>query len=277
MARAERQQLRTLDAAGQARRDPRSQRPRARVQRRRRHDRRRSRRRSTIPTTSRAQVCARARRLHGRASAQAMAEAARAAASRSPTSRRQVVAGRGAAASRALKLAGHRLHQGEPPLLPEQASWRRTCSATSASTTTGWAASSRPTTRRSAARTARSSSRPTRGATRFSRVERPPTAGAGVELTIDQYLQHIAERELRAGVEENHAAGGTRDHHESADRRDPRAGELSRRSTRTRYRESDDDDAAQPRDPGPLRAGLDVQGRHRVGGAREKADHARRR
>jgi cell division protein FtsI (penicillin-binding protein 3) len=43
----------------------------------------------------------------------------------------------------------------------------------------------------------------------FSRVERPATAGAGVELTIDQYLQHVAERELRVGVEENHAAGGT--------------------------------------------------------------------
>ena len=42
-----------------------------------------------------------------------------------------------------------------------------------------------------------------------SRVERPPTAGAALELTIDQYLQHIAERELRAGVEENRAAGGT--------------------------------------------------------------------
>ena len=42
-----------------------------------------------------------------------------------------------------------------------------------------------------------------------SRVERPATAGDGIELTIDQYLQHIAERELRAGVEETHAAGGT--------------------------------------------------------------------
>src|SRR5207237_6161000 len=28
----------------------------------------------------------------------------------------------------------------------------------------------------------------------FSRTERPPTAGATVELTIDEYLQHIAER-----------------------------------------------------------------------------------
>ena len=31
-----------------------------------------------------------------------------------------------------------------------------------------------------------------------SRVERPATAGAGIELTIDQYLQYVAERELRA-------------------------------------------------------------------------------
>jgi cell division protein FtsI (penicillin-binding protein 3) len=42
----------------------------------------------------------------------------------------------------------------------------------------------------------------------FSRVERPSTAGATLELTIDQYLQHIAERELRAGVAENRAASG---------------------------------------------------------------------
>ncbi len=43
----------------------------------------------------------------------------------------------------------------------------------------------------------------------FSRVERPATAGSGVELTIDQYLQYVAERELRVGVESNHAAAGT--------------------------------------------------------------------
>ncbi|MDQ3879951.1 MAG: transpeptidase family protein, partial [Chloroflexota bacterium] len=42
-----------------------------------------------------------------------------------------------------------------------------------------------------------------------SRVDRPATAGASLELTVDQYLQYIAERELRAGVEENRAAGGT--------------------------------------------------------------------
>jgi cell division protein FtsI/penicillin-binding protein 2 len=43
----------------------------------------------------------------------------------------------------------------------------------------------------------------------FARFERPPTAGSSVELTIDEYLQHIAERELEAGVAANHAKGGT--------------------------------------------------------------------
>ena len=43
----------------------------------------------------------------------------------------------------------------------------------------------------------------------FSRFERPPTSGSTVELTIDEYLQHIAERELGQGVIENRAAGGT--------------------------------------------------------------------
>ncbi|MGB2716943.1 MAG: penicillin-binding transpeptidase domain-containing protein [Vicinamibacterales bacterium] len=54
----------------------------------------------------------------------------------------------------------------------------------------------------------------------FSRVDRAATAGAGLELTIDQFLQHIAERELRTGVAENHAAGG------SAVIMDPRSGEI---------------------------------------------------
>ena len=43
----------------------------------------------------------------------------------------------------------------------------------------------------------------------FSRIERPPTAGDTFELTIDTYLQHIAERELRAGVRANDAHSGT--------------------------------------------------------------------
>ena len=42
-----------------------------------------------------------------------------------------------------------------------------------------------------------------------TRVERAPTAGATLELTIDLPLQHIVERELKAGVLANRAAGGT--------------------------------------------------------------------
>jgi len=42
-----------------------------------------------------------------------------------------------------------------------------------------------------------------------TRVEQEATAGATIELTIDQYLQNIAERELRAGVQLRHADGGT--------------------------------------------------------------------
>ena len=43
----------------------------------------------------------------------------------------------------------------------------------------------------------------------FSRFERPPTSGSTIELTIDEYLQHVAERELHAGVVANRADGGT--------------------------------------------------------------------
>ena len=43
----------------------------------------------------------------------------------------------------------------------------------------------------------------------FSRVGKPPTTGATVQLTLDKYLQHIAERELRIGVRQHGADGGT--------------------------------------------------------------------
>jgi cell division protein FtsI (penicillin-binding protein 3) len=42
-----------------------------------------------------------------------------------------------------------------------------------------------------------------------SHVEREATAGATLELTVDQYLQNIAERELQAGIAEHRAAGGS--------------------------------------------------------------------
>lgn len=54
----------------------------------------------------------------------------------------------------------------------------------------------------------------------YNRFERPPTAGATIELTIDEFLQHVAERELHAGVIENRALGGT------AIVMDPRTGEI---------------------------------------------------
>ena len=43
----------------------------------------------------------------------------------------------------------------------------------------------------------------------FSRLERSPTAGASIELTIDEQLQFIAEREVRAGVQQARADAGT--------------------------------------------------------------------
>src|SRR4051794_15489342 len=54
----------------------------------------------------------------------------------------------------------------------------------------------------------------------FSRFERPPTSGSSVELTIDENLQHIVERELHAGVLLNRAQGG------SAILMNPRTGEI---------------------------------------------------
>ncbi len=54
----------------------------------------------------------------------------------------------------------------------------------------------------------------------FSRIERPPTAGANVELSIDLNLQHIAQRELVAGVRAHRASGGT------VIIMDPRTGEI---------------------------------------------------
>lgn len=54
----------------------------------------------------------------------------------------------------------------------------------------------------------------------FSRVERPATSGGTLELSIDQYVQHVAERELRAGIEWAGADAG------SAIVLDPATGEI---------------------------------------------------
>jgi cell division protein FtsI (penicillin-binding protein 3) len=75
----------------------------------------------------------------------------------------------------------------------------------------------------------------------FSRVEKTATAGAAIELTIDQYLQYVAERELKAGVEANHAQGG------SAVVMDPYTGEILALANwptfnPNAFQKSDDDD-----------------------------------
>ncbi len=54
----------------------------------------------------------------------------------------------------------------------------------------------------------------------FGTLGEPATPGSTLQLTIDEYLQHLAERELRNGVRENNAAGG------SAIIMDPRTGEI---------------------------------------------------
>jgi cell division protein FtsI (penicillin-binding protein 3) len=74
----------------------------------------------------------------------------------------------------------------------------------------------------------------------FSRIERPPTSGATLELTVDEHLQHLVERELRIGVEENRAAGGT------AVVLDPQTGEILALANwptfnPNAYREADED------------------------------------
>lgn len=43
----------------------------------------------------------------------------------------------------------------------------------------------------------------------FSRNERRPTAGVSLELSVDSFVQHVAERELRAAVREHDAEGGS--------------------------------------------------------------------
>src|SRR5205085_3276393 len=42
----------------------------------------------------------------------------------------------------------------------------------------------------------------------FGRIEKPPTVGESLELTLDEYLQHVVEKELAVGVQENGADGG---------------------------------------------------------------------
>ena len=96
----------------------------------------------------------------------------------------------------------------------------------------------------------------------FSRLERPPTAGATVELTIDEYLQHVAERELRDAVAQNRAAGGT------VVIMAPKTGEILALANEPTFNPNAFSTRIarappQSRRAGHLRARLDIQGRDR--------------
>ena len=177
----------------------------------------------------------------------------------------------GRRASPALELHGIALIGRDPPLLPEARPGGARARVTSAARIAG-TAGIEARLRQDHPRRGRPRARPdaTRASSRCStRVERAPTAGATLELTLDLPLQHIVERELKAGVERNRAAGGT------AIVMDPHTGEIlalanyptfNPNAVRPRLRRR----APQSRGAGRLRARLDVQDRHRVGGDRRR-------
>jgi cell division protein FtsI (penicillin-binding protein 3) len=106
------------------------------------------------------------------------------------------------------------------------------------------------------------------------REERPADGRRGLELTIDRNLQHIAERELRAGVEASGAAAGT------AIVMHPQTGDILALANWPTFNPNAIGGAtrhpAQPRGAGDLRAGLDLQDRHGLGRARGRRAPARR-
>ena len=126
--------MRTIAGAGQARRHPRSARPRAGHERRRRLDLRRAVRRSRTSSDGRTRCAARsatARNASGRRCSSGFGK------QRPFRLRPPAGLARRGAARRGARARRHRLHQGKPPLLSRTRSSRRICSATSASTTTG--------------------------------------------------------------------------------------------------------------------------------------------
>ena len=90
---------------------------------------------------------------------------------------------------------------------------------------------------------------------------------AGREPHADARRAHPGAHRGRAGRggADLHAAGRDRGGDGPAQRRDPRAGELAARG-REQHRRRARVRAPEPRDPGELRAGLDLQGVHGVGG-----------
>ena len=174
---------------------------------------------------------------------------------------------RAGASRRRPRARRRRLHEGEPALLSQQGARRASARLRRHRQHGAERPRSARTTRSSRATGTRA--RPDRRARPRvqprSSVRRP--AGATLELTIDQYLQHVVERELRAGVEENRAAGGTAVVMDPSDRRNSGARELAHLQSE-RLPRCASGGPAQSRGAGSLRARLDIQDRHGVGGLR---------
>ena len=109
----------------------------------------------------------------------------------------------------------------------------------------------------------------------FSRIDRPPTAGATIQLTIDKHLQHIVERELRAGIRAYDADAG------AVVMLDPRNGEVLALASEPTFNPN----AFATATPSErrnravqdvYRAGVDVQGRDRGGRDRGRRRGTRR-
>src|SRR3972149_5810490 len=91
------------------------------------------------------------------------------------------------------------------------ASWRRTCWGSSASTTRDWPGGGWPPTphcRGGPAGRAAGGARTGRPTAETQRLAAPAVDGADLVLTVDQVVQHIAERELEKAVEETGAVRG---------------------------------------------------------------------
>ena len=100
----------------------------------------------------------------------------------------------------------------------------------------------------------------------FSRTERKPTTGATLELTIDEQVQYIVERELREGVRVEWRGRCIGRGDGSVHRRAAGDGQLPDVQPQ-RLSPVDRSRPAQPRHPGSVRAGLDLQDHHRQRGA----------
>ena len=117
-----------------------------------------------------------------------------------------------------------------------RSSWRRRCSGSSARTTKDWQASRRPTTARSAARSGKLLYQTDARGRAFSRLERPPTAGA-TRGADDRRVPATHRRARAARGGQPQSSGGRHGAHHGL-RRPVRSWPwpTSRRSIRTRFR-----------------------------------------